>query len=258
MPARTNRQFKGRYTPYTASSRGREEHESGGLKESRLRTLQRELGDALLKPYEGYSLRGIPSSKTTRARMIYHELREISNREERREAEKQRAILEKLNRLHKTRFGEPEKDNSSRRYDGRNEDRNPPLAGGPRKVTRPEPQRELNATEIHQAYDAKWEQLKRSKQHLTLNFHQIPWPVYANLVSAPEQVDHAALEAFFAHPLRRGDKSLKAELLRWHPDKFKSLTLPQVRQDKQKVVLETAKRILDCLLSLRRNNRSRE
>ncbi|KAJ3555630.1 hypothetical protein NM688_g2468 [Phlebia brevispora] len=259
MPSCTNRRFRGCYTPYTADSRGREERESGSTKESRLRKLQEELRDALLKPSEGHNFRGIPStgSKTARARIIYHELKEISNREERREAEKERAFLEELNRLHRRRFAKPEKHEDNGEH-GKDKESDPPSTGYARKPPRAEPPRELDVIEIHQAYDAKWEHLKRSQQHHTLDFHQIPWPVYSNSVYAPEQVDTVAVKTFFAHPLRREDKSLKAELLRWHPDKFKSLTLPQVRKDKQMAVLETANRVLDCLLSLRGDNRSKK
>ena len=59
-----------------------------------------------------------------------------------------------------------------------------------------------------------------------MRYSDFPLPVFASSVLAPAAITYQAVEEFVFSPLRRGAASksrkeiLRAEILRWHPDKF--------------------------------------
>ncbi|KAH9974705.1 hypothetical protein BGW80DRAFT_1170236, partial [Lactifluus volemus] len=88
-----------------------------------------------------------------------------------------------------------------------------------------------------------------------LGFGDVPWPVFGTVESMEditlqrvgEFVFHAQRESVHAAPQV---KSIRHELLRWHPDKFQWQVLDKVRQGDRKAVQEVAEKVARILTQL--------
>lgn len=83
-------------------------------------------------------------------------------------------------------------------------------------------------------YEAKWTELKDGRPLPPLTFGILPWPVVGPPISDPSELTLQRIQEFIFHPLRNGNDSksrrdrVRAEILRWHPDKFNSKVLGKV------------------------------
>lgn len=83
-------------------------------------------------------------------------------------------------------------------------------------------------------YEAKWAELKEGRELPPLSFEILPWPVLGLPAYDPSDITLARVEEFVFHPLRSGLEMksrrdrVRAEILRWHPDKFNAKVLGKV------------------------------
>ena len=83
-------------------------------------------------------------------------------------------------------------------------------------------------------YEAKWTELKEGRELPPLSFEILPWPVLGLPAYGPSDITLARVEEFVFHPLRSGWEMksrrdrVRAEILRWHPDKFNAKVLGKV------------------------------
>ncbi|KAI0037200.1 hypothetical protein K488DRAFT_67100 [Vararia minispora EC-137] len=83
-------------------------------------------------------------------------------------------------------------------------------------------------------YESKWSMLKSRNIGPGLTGEILPWPIFAGVetLRCMEHLSAQAIAEFLLHPERPGCEGksahsrIRAELLRWHPDKFKYYTLP--------------------------------
>jgi hypothetical protein len=102
------------------------------------------------------------------------------------------------------------------------------------------------------AYEKKWAELrskdaKDAKVLETLSFYDIPWPSFEDVLSVGDITQERVL-AFVCH--EREDilaKSLRLEILRWHPDKFDTKVLGMVVKCHREAVREAARQVA-CIL----------
>ncbi|KAG2108700.1 uncharacterized protein F5147DRAFT_576542 [Suillus discolor] len=87
-----------------------------------------------------------------------------------------------------------------------------------------------------QLYDAKWQELKLSKNLASVMLCEMPWPTFQQGCTSPDDISRRSMEEFIFHPLRPGIETkshkdrLKAEILRFHPDKFNSHTVHKLQE----------------------------
>ncbi|OAX40453.1 hypothetical protein K503DRAFT_614425 [Rhizopogon vinicolor AM-OR11-026] len=97
-----------------------------------------------------------------------------------------------------------------------------------------------------QVYDAKWEELKKSKTLTSVMLCEMPWPIFVQGCSSPDDISQRSMEEFIFHPHRVGmeNKSrkdrLKIEMLRFHPDKFNSHIVSKLRECDREMAIEIA------------------
>ncbi|KAG1778141.1 hypothetical protein EV702DRAFT_1097223 [Suillus placidus] len=94
-----------------------------------------------------------------------------------------------------------------------------------------------------QLYDAKWQELKLSKTLTSVMLCEMPWPLFQQGCTSPDDISRRSMELFIFHPLRPGMEiksrkdRLKAEILRFHPDKFNSHIVRKLREcDREKAI----------------------
>ncbi|KAF8067888.1 hypothetical protein FPV67DRAFT_1395107, partial [Lyophyllum atratum] len=71
-------------------------------------------------------------------------------------------------------------------------------------------------------YDAKWKALKGAVAHSDIHFSAFPWPVFV-AVTHPDHLTYNDIDLFLTHRGMEGKtpkEYLKAEILKWHPDKL--------------------------------------
>lgn len=97
-----------------------------------------------------------------------------------------------------------------------------------------------------QLYDAKWQELKLSKNLASVMLCEMPWPTFQQGCTSPDDISRRSMEEFIFHPLRPGIETksrkdrLKAEVLRFHPDKFNSHTVHKLRECDRGKAIEIA------------------
>jgi hypothetical protein len=106
-------------------------------------------------------------------------------------------------------------------------------------------------------YEDKWAALRSEGlvPQQVLGFGDVPWPVFGTIESMEditlqrvgEFVFHAQRDSVHAAPQV---KSIRQELLRWHPDKFQWQVLDKVRQGDRKAVQEVAEKVARILTQL--------
>lgn len=109
--------------------------------------------------------------------------------------------------------------------------------------------------EWHRFYEKKWAVLRADVQVHPLAFSDIPWPLFGIPASA-EDITLERVQEFLCHPQRESvqsagpAKSLRSEMLRWHPDKFNAKMLNKVVEGEREVVLEAAGKVARFLTQL--------
>jgi hypothetical protein len=97
-------------------------------------------------------------------------------------------------------------------------------------------------------YEEKWAALRSNIVWMErLGFCDIPWPLFEN-IQGVEDITEERVLAFVCHPLHEhvqgpGEgqaKSLRSEMLRWHPDKFEGKVLDKVVEGDREAVREAA------------------
>lgn len=97
-------------------------------------------------------------------------------------------------------------------------------------------------------YEEKWAALRSNVVGTEqLGFCDIPWPLFEN-VQGVGDITAERVVAFVCHPLHEhiqgpGEgqaKSLRSEMLRWHPDKFEGKVLDKVVEGDREAVREAA------------------
>lgn len=102
-------------------------------------------------------------------------------------------------------------------------------------------------------YTAKWEALKGDVP--LLHFSQLPWPVLPE-ITQPEELTYTLLKEFVFHPSRPNFEGktqkdrLRAEMLKWHPDKFDSKVLCKVLDWQHEAVRDGAGRVVRLLTQM--------
>jgi hypothetical protein len=170
------------------------------------------------------------------------ERREKQRREEERR-EKQRREEERLEKQ----LREEERREKQRREEERRE-----------KVRREHAEAaQSNVIARLRVYEETWAKLRANDDKgIPLGFYDIPWPSFEN-VSSVGDITRERVLAFVSHPLRKRiqghdeglSKSLRLELLRWHPDKFESNTLPKVIGCDREAVREAATQVTGILVA---------
>lgn len=104
-------------------------------------------------------------------------------------------------------------------------------------------------------YEEKWAALRSNAVGVEqLGFYDIPWPLFENIKGIQDITEERVL-AFVCHPLHEHiqgpgggqAKSLRSEMLRWHPDKFEGKVLDKVVKGDREVVREAAGRVARIL-----------
>jgi hypothetical protein len=104
-------------------------------------------------------------------------------------------------------------------------------------------------------YEEKWAALRSNAIGVeNLGFYDIPWPLFENIRGVGDITEERVL-AFVCHPLHEHiqgpgggqAKSLRSEMLRWHPDKFEGKVLGKVVEGDREAVREVAGRVARIL-----------
>ncbi|KAF8268321.1 hypothetical protein EI94DRAFT_1578099, partial [Lactarius quietus] len=86
-------------------------------------------------------------------------------------------------------------------------------------------------------------------------FSDIPWPLFGVPMSA-EDITLERVQEFLCHPQRESVlsagavKSLRSEMLRWHPDKFNAKVINKVIEGEREEVMEAAGKVARFLTQL--------
>jgi hypothetical protein len=112
-------------------------------------------------------------------------------------------------------------------------------------------------------YEEKWAFLRSNavKAESVSGFF-VPWPSFED-IRCVEDITKERVVAFVCHPLRGQvqcagggqARSLRSEMLRWHPDKFEGTVLGKVADDERDAVKEAAGRVARILTELNANMR---
>ncbi|KAG6876621.1 hypothetical protein C0992_012221, partial [Termitomyces sp. T32_za158] len=102
----------------------------------------------------------------------------------------------------------------------------------------------LPSDQIFEVYDNKWAALRGTEVYSDITFAQFPWPVLYQ-ISDIGGITLDSVRAFFAHRGTRG-KAMKAEILKWHPDKFNN-QLHQVHAEHMEQVREAGELVAKFL-----------
>jgi hypothetical protein len=109
--------------------------------------------------------------------------------------------------------------------------------------------------EWHRFYAEKWAVLRADAKVSPLAFSDIPWPLFGIPKSA-ENITLMRVREFLCHPQRESvqsagqAKSLRSEMLRWHPDKFDAKVLNKVMDGDREAVKEAAGKVARILTQL--------
>ncbi|KAF9226418.1 hypothetical protein BS17DRAFT_548692 [Gyrodon lividus] len=102
-----------------------------------------------------------------------------------------------------------------------------------------------NIVQQFTTYEAKWDELRNNNSLPPINVSELPWPVLGG-ISSPEQVTYQTVLSFIFYPYRpfvegkSARDKVKAEVLRFHPDKFNTRVVPKVQPCQQAVAQEIA------------------
>jgi hypothetical protein len=96
-------------------------------------------------------------------------------------------------------------------------------------------------------YEKDWKAIRCNDERMQhLSFGKIPWPIFEN-VRGIEDITGERVFAFVCHPRHELQgpgggqaKSIRSEILRWHPDKFNGKVLEKVVQGDREAVRKAA------------------
>ncbi len=109
--------------------------------------------------------------------------------------------------------------------------------------------------EWHRYYEEKWAVLRADVRVRPLEFSDIPWPLFGIATSA-DDITLVHIQEFLCHPQRESVQSvgqartIRSEMLRWHPDKFNGKVLNMVMEDDREAVKEAAGEVARILNQL--------
>jgi len=115
-----------------------------------------------------------------------------------------------------------------------------------------------------QIYDAKWEELKKSKTLTSVMLCEMPWPIFAQGCTSPDEISRRSIEEFIFHPLRIGMETksrkdrLRVEMLRFHPDKFDSHIVSKLRESDREMAIKIAGAVARILTGMMAEEIQRE
>src|SRR6267142_1863751 len=107
-------------------------------------------------------------------------------------------------------------------------------------------------------YEETWAMLRSNVAGIEpLGFCDIPWPVFSNVRRGSDLTEERVRE-FVCHPLQEyvrslgggQAKSIRSEMLRWHPDKFEGKVLNRVVKADREAVKEAAGHVTRILTQL--------
>jgi hypothetical protein len=121
---------------------------------------------------------------------------------------------------------------------------------------------QLGVAQQIREYEATWSALRSNDETVAarLAFCNVPWPVFED-VRRIEDITRERILAFVCHPLQErvlaeGEaKAIRAEILRWHPDKFNGRVLKNVVEGDREAVRETAGHVARILTRFSAENR---
>ena len=111
-------------------------------------------------------------------------------------------------------------------------------------------------------YEAAWSELRRNDETVAPRFAfcNVPWPVFED-VRRIEDITRERVLAFVCHPLQERVlaegrvKAIRAEIFRWHPDKFNGRVLKNVIEEDREAVRDTAGHVASILTTFGTENR---
>lgn len=125
-------------------------------------------------------------------------------------------------------------------------------------------EREARLQQLFTVYEGKWTQLKDAPETVSpFSAGALPWP----LINPPRTFDDFNVDnikEFLFHPLRPVPKGksrrdlVRAELLRWHPDKFNARVLTKVIEAERDPVCEAAGMIVRIMNDITKEELPRE
>lgn len=110
-------------------------------------------------------------------------------------------------------------------------------------------------TEWHHFYEERWAVLRADVRLRPLGFSDIPWPLFG-IATSGEDITLLRIQEFLCHPQREAvqsagqAKSIRSEMLRWHPDKFNGKVLNMVVEGDREAVKEAAGNVARILTQL--------
>ena len=102
-------------------------------------------------------------------------------------------------------------------------------------------------------YEAKWDELRNNRVAVgQLRFCDVPWPVFGD-VRWVDDVTRERVLAFVLYERKKGEgqaKTVRSEILRWHPDKFNGRILDKVIEGDREAVRDTAGHVARILTNI--------
>ncbi|KAG0697083.1 hypothetical protein DFH29DRAFT_812212 [Suillus ampliporus] len=123
---------------------------------------------------------------------------------------------------------------------------------------------QVDLVAFFQLYNAKWEELRKSKTLTSVMLCEMPWPIFQQGCTSPDDITRRSMEEFIFHPLRPGSNiksrkdRLKAEVLRFHPDKFNSHIVRKLRECDREKAIEIAGEVARILTNMMTEEIQRE
>lgn len=108
---------------------------------------------------------------------------------------------------------------------------------------------------VLEEYELKWNVLKTDQHIPVIYFYEVPWPLITQVQSF-DDFTAPAISYFVQHPLRTGFEGktprerVKAEIRRWHPDKFNTKVLPRMFPDHAEFAKDAAGRVVRILTQM--------
>ncbi|KAG5636251.1 hypothetical protein H0H81_008654 [Sphagnurus paluster] len=105
---------------------------------------------------------------------------------------------------------------------------------------------------LFELYDVRWKALRSTDPYSDIAFQFFPWPVLFDPVTDPSQITFDAVQQFLAQRgcgTKTPRENLKAEILKWHPDKL-TKQLPKVREEDRERVREGGELVAKFLNTL--------
>lgn len=108
---------------------------------------------------------------------------------------------------------------------------------------------------VLEEYELKWNVLKTDELIPVIYFYEVPWPLITRVQSF-DDFTAPAISYFVHHPRRIGFEGktprerVKAEILRWHPDKFNTKVLPRIFPDHAEFAKDAAGNVVRILTQM--------